>query len=243
MSHFVVYALVPPGTEDIEGYLDVALEPFSENIEVEEHEARCWCVGRAAQQASIAAVRRAEQFGLLESIDRLRDRFWALAEEVRSDELWEQWTQPARALQQSALRSHPQFDKPDPDCEDCGGSGLRRTTSNPRAKWDWWRVGGRWDGLIQGVVRLSSGGFNSGPDHERIENNSRPVEDLLAEEDEEVRTPFAVLTPDGEWHQSGAMGWWGIVSDEVEPSDWEAQVRQLYHRYRDCLAVAIDCHI
>ena len=37
------------------------------------------------------------------------------------------------------------------DCEDCNGSGTSVTTYNPESKWDWYQVGGRWEGeLVEG---------------------------------------------------------------------------------------------
>jgi len=28
--------------------------------------------------------------------------------------------------------------------------------------------------------------------------------------------PFAVVTPDGQWHEKGRMGWFGLVANEKE---------------------------
>lgn len=40
---------------------------------------------------------------------------------------------------------------PDPECEDCHGTGTEMTTSNPEGYWDWWTIGGRWSGCLTGV--------------------------------------------------------------------------------------------
>ncbi len=41
--------------------------------------------------------------------------------------------------------------EPASDCEDCEGSGTRVTTYNPASKWDWYVIGGRWEGeLVEG---------------------------------------------------------------------------------------------
>lgn len=45
MSHYYVIALVPRGTEDVEGKVKELLAPYSENLEVPEHSVRCGCVG------------------------------------------------------------------------------------------------------------------------------------------------------------------------------------------------------
>lgn len=39
----------------------------------------------------------------------------------------------------------------------------------------------------------------------RPEMNTAPVSEIL----ENKIVPFAIVTPDGEWHERGNMGWWG----------------------------------
>lgn len=53
--------------------------------------------------------------------------------------------------------------------------------------------------------------------------------------------PFAVITPDGEWHKEGQMGMFGFSSDH-DPY-WEDKFDQMREQYANCLAVALDCHI
>jgi len=38
---------------------------------------------------------------------------------------------------------------PDPQCEECNGAGKVSTDYNPKAEWDWWVIGGRFDGVVQ----------------------------------------------------------------------------------------------
>lgn len=57
---------------------------------------------------------------------------------------------------------------------------------------------------------------------------------------------WAVVTPDGEWHEQGAMGWWGLSSEtDEEALDW---VRGFRARFLDTAdpdwtATVVDCHI
>jgi len=244
MSHFWVIALVPGDIPEgeVEGYISFKMEPYSESIEVDEHPEECYCVGREALYAARKAVDNAVAKGLLPSVEDLRAKYHLLPEDKRTDALWESWIRPHKDLQEKALRSHPRYGKPDPACEECGGTGKRMTTYNPQSKWDWWRIGGRWDGEIFGTACASEdGGFNFSPDHETLEHNLRTVEDLLG--DDEPPLPFALLTPDGEWIEKGEMGWFGMVKDEEGDAAWEAQVLLLYERHRDCVAVTLDCHI
>lgn len=55
--------------------------------------------------------------------------------------------------------------------------------------------------------------------------------------------PFAILTPDGAWHQRADMGWWGMTSNEMDETIWEKEVRALYQTHHEAIAVAVDCHI
>jgi hypothetical protein len=89
-------------------------------------------------------------------------------------------------------------------------------TYNPKSKWDYYSVGGRYDGSIPG--------------------NVCPVRDLP----EDV-TCFAIVTPDGEWHERGKLGWFGMVSDKSDT--WEHDMLMLLGRHTDCIAIGVDIHI
>ena len=57
--------------------------------------------------------------------------------------------------------------------------------------------------------------------------------------------PYAVITPDGEWHQRGKMGWFGMSSDEMTKEQWHEEVKKIFRKHAegDYLAVVVDCHI
>ena len=59
----------------------------------------------------------------------------------------------------------------------------------------------------------------------------------------DVWLPFAVVTPDGVWHQQAAMGWFGSTSNDKETDVWRAEVLGLYAAHPDAVAAAVDCHI
>ena len=55
--------------------------------------------------------------------------------------------------------------------------------------------------------------------------------------------PFAVLK-DGEWFAKGEMGWFGVISDDVDPETWSDRVWELLRDLpEDTLITAVDCHI
>jgi len=75
--------------------------------------------------------------------------------------------------------------------------------------------------------------------------NMRPVREILAllPAHEKQVTPFAILTPDGKWHEHGDMGWFGIVHGEKPQQDWNAEARAILADFPDCVAVVCDVHI
>ena len=54
---------------------------------------------------------------------------------------------------------------------------------------------------------------------------------------------FAILK-DGKWYEKGKMGWWAIVTDEVEQNEWDEQVTKMIDELPDDTLISIyDCHI
>lgn len=55
--------------------------------------------------------------------------------------------------------------------------------------------------------------------------------------------PHAIVK-DGKWHESGSMGWWGMVSNKKDPAEWNAEVSKMYDDLADdTLLTLVDCHI
>lgn len=87
------------------------------------------------------------------------------------------------------------------------------------SKWDWWQIGGRWSGLING-------------------KNTAPIGELP----ENIET-FAVLTPDGKWHERGQGGWWGHIADDKGDA-WKKEFTEAVAKYApDHLATVVDFHV
>ena len=112
---------------------------------------------------------------------------------------------------------------------------------SPNPKWDWYRVGGRWDGDIRKAPSRSENGFNFSKVHEEIGNNSLSVADMLRES--KGRIPFALVTPDGAWHERGEMGWFAAVSNEKDVDEWGKEYLKLIAPHEGKILVAVDCHI
>lgn len=147
---------------------------------------------------------------------------------------------------------------------------VKRT--NPNAKWDWWSVGGRFSNRLVGDGRKcdhAQFGSIDLDDMRRAERERRAsaVEAARAEVasgklsegmaryfygervfdpgyiDREQAWTFAVLK-DGKWLQRGEMGWFGIVTNEEAPEDWDEAYRIVLASIRpDQHVWIVDCHI
>jgi hypothetical protein len=233
MSHYNVGVILPKGNKgkNAKGDVEELLEPFNENKKVPEYERKCYCVGReAATEGSASAEKK------LGNVDAFRKSFaekhpdfakidrWTCSNEEtieKVDAAWKKHLAPLKKAEKEATRAHPMFGKPDPKCTDCKGTGKRMTTSNPQSKWDWWVIGGRWAGM-----------WNT----KNIEKVSAVAADL------DNKGCYAYLTPDGEWHERGQMGWFGMASNEEPKKKWDEKVRKLLARHKDCVMVLVDCH-
>lgn len=117
--------------------------------------------------------------------------------------------------------------------EDVLEDGSISVTANPNAKWDWYdESGGGWGKLLVG-----HGGDKT--NHAWIGDI-----DLSATDFSKV---YAVVTPDGEWHAPGTVGWWGMSSEtDGEAEKWK-------YEFNDCFiepakesnweVLIVDCHI
>ena len=100
------------------------------------------------------------------------------------------------------------------------------STYNPNSKWDWYTVGGRWNKCIN---TLDGRHVNEAFVHEVNWKDS---------------TPFAFITPIGEWCEKGKMGWWAVVFNEKEKSNWETEFKKFVDGLdEDTMVTIVDCHI
>ena len=158
------------------------------------------------------------------------------------------------------------------------------STRNPKAKWDWWKVGGRcvnalekydgtytnegrvkdiefhfswdlyikaceyWDTHVEGVELASnktSNGihsyFENKEDFYRVYKNRRNFAEYKAR-----FIPYACITPDGEWHSPGRVGWFGLSSEsEIERFNWKSTFIENFMTDvdNDLYITIVDCHI
>lgn len=76
-----------------------------------------------------------------------------------------------------------------------------------------------------------------------IDNYQMSEEEYVKKAGDESFVPFAVVK-DGEWHERGEMGWWAMVANEKEPTEWNEIVRKLLDETDDDEMITfVDCHI
>lgn len=150
------------------------------------------------------------------------------------------------------------------------------STYNPNSKWDWFTIGGRYSNMLitkQGnstnAARIKDIDWEA-MEAEDIKNAEKAWEEAADEpaiiknllygikENDTKETylermkkhckfsTFAVITPDGAWHEVGQMGWFGLSSETAEEE--EQWIENYKKRFIDTAdpnwwLVILDCHI
>lgn len=102
------------------------------------------------------------------------------------------------------------------------------STYNPNSKWDWYSIGGRWDGWLE---TLSGQEVNTA-NLEEINWNGK--------------IPFVFITPIGEWCEKGEMGYFGMTFNEKVGTDWETEFKDFLDSLNEndgIRVTVVDCHI
>ncbi len=125
--------------------------------------------------------------------------------------------------------------------DEIGENGEVYSTYNPKSKWDWYSLGGRWSGMI----KLKDGANGEIGRGSLVMANEAGIDQAkkgdIANFDE-LKT-FAILK-DGEWFERGEMGWWGAIHDEKDETKWDSEFKKLVESISDDTLISIyDCHI
>ena len=165
----------------------------------------------------------------------------------------------------------------DNGCEFDEEAGARGYWENPNAKWDWYSIGGRWsemlipkcdglqykdDGVDSWLVKDIDFEAMERRALERLEpfetcferrfykkkyfDSMYPTEEVYIRKNTKFST-YAVVTPDGEWHSPGDVGWFGCSA--ASPDDESEFVSTYKERFIDpaiqngWYLTIVDCHI
>ena len=141
---------------------------------------------------------------------------------------------------------------------------------NPNAEWDWYEIGGRWSNslLTKNGVKCNFAQLKEIDWDKMRENKKKRAEEIWDSNPEGIYrylneiekddtresyvkrmsefSTYAVITPDGEWHAKGEMGWFGVSSDTVEDREnWSKSFYDTFIKDADdeLVLVIVDCHI
>jgi hypothetical protein len=272
VSHVPVLVLHCPDQS-----VDDLLAPFDLSMKVHTRRQRCHCVENNSR-APVWAQAEADTGTTIAEISKRfteahaqeRDLLWNRRtwDPVLAKKLYDEWTglvEPWRRAYQLASTRELADAKPDPDCEFCGGTGEYETERNPEGKWDWYQIGGRCSGALDGYDPEQDpanqerchrcGGSGRSLDHDapgacrRCAGQGRvakwptqwkphPGDTVPVARVPPDYVPTAVVTPDYRWHEIEEAGWLGLPLDD----QWIAEVRRLVDRHADCMATIVDIH-
>lgn len=127
MANWFAVWIEVAATHDAENLSRALLVPYLDETEVPAYEIKCSCVGNEAMFAAFewyqAQPEAREVWGNLPEAERRRFPQFRYAYRQRLDK--------ERMQQQQA---HPNYNRPDPTCEECAGTGKRMTTHNTNAR-------------------------------------------------------------------------------------------------------------
>jgi hypothetical protein len=137
MSHFIV--LVDSTNNDI----DDLLAPYSEELEVKPYKKPCYCITSGIREKVNEDLKKL--FG--GDFDTVKRKpYNALAKRLQPD--WKEYIKDWQDEEDKLTKKYKKTAKPDPNCEECKGTGKYTTRYNPDSQWDWYSVGGRWTGYF-----------------------------------------------------------------------------------------------
>jgi hypothetical protein len=116
---------------------------------------------------------------------------------------------------------------------------------NMKSIWDWYVIGGRWDGILTENRQYSQSGFNFGDNHHTIDNNCISVEDFLNKynNNKKQNTYGVMIDGNGVLHEGEKYGWFGTSKETMEKEDWNVRYERVLNNFKDDYIINLDCHI
>ena len=258
MSHFTVGVITKNGTEE---EVIKALEPFDENVEVDRY------IEYTKEQLIEKGKKEIEEYknGLyseyLKNPEKYKndcknnkDHFKYISEEFPKILNW---------TDEEIYKDQIEYYNED----EIGEDGEVYSTYNPKSKWDWYEIGGRWNNSIPtnkgkvNTTKISDIIFSKEPteeDKKIREKNWNHYKKLYKEEyfkekfgelEEYKNKPiefntYSLLLPNGDWLESGKMGWFGISFATLEEEkEFKNSYENICKEYNDYYLTLVDCHI
>lgn len=161
------------------------------------------------------------------------------------------YTMTDEELLKERKEMYPSYDSEREDYEEyLDKDGNLISTYNPKSKWDWWCIGGRWSDMLplkngdnadEGQLKDINWGVDIDTNSLKKKYESR-YNELITKGDfytpeyckkryptledyikaQETITTYAVIDEDGNWHEKGEMYYFGITgATEQEELDWD----------------------
>jgi hypothetical protein len=278
MSHYSVGVMLPnvkslKDSDLIEKYVDLALAPFNENLEVLPYVSFTKEELLKYAKNNIQKYKEMYYDKFLEDPERYKEKcinpehIEYLEKEFPKRLVWTD--------EQILEYEYSKYNE-----EEIGFDGEIYSTYNPNSKWDWYTIGGRWSGHIttkQGkqVDYCYVKDIDLTPNKEIYQTAKRYweliVEGQPLKENEikpfsfyskeyyldlyETKENYATLQScfstyallvDGEWIEPGKMGWFAMSSETAESKkEYTNRFNEILNdpKYQNYVFVVVDCHI
>lgn len=231
MSHFTVAVITKKNSRK---EIEKILEPYWEELEVEPY------IGETKEQ-------------LIKNAKRLQKLY--LERQEKGESMSEYESKYINATTDEEL-----YEAYKDEDEKYDEQGNRLTTYNPKSKWDWYSIGGRWNKVLltnkdnKDVLEEQDFGlFNYCDDKETIDGykwvNGAKIKDINFEKmNEGKEKPFYTwaLVDEIDWYEQGKMGWWATSDATNESTNTFAKQFQEYINNLDNqekYLTIVDCHI
>lgn len=111
------------------------------------------------------------------------------------------------------------------------GTLVYTSDANPTPRWDWYTLGGRWSGSMQMTEAeqvesrrlLETVGAEAATRYEDALGIGQRANLCYLSRIANPDPPFAVVTPEGKWHEKARMGWFGATDMKASPRLLQAQ--------------------
>lgn len=118
------------------------------------------------------------------------------------------------------------------------------STYNPKSLYDWYVIGGRWDGRLTNNIQSSDRGFNWDDKHHTVENNSISVEELINKYTQNPDDVYNIIIDnEGKLHKQRDYGWFALYDETMTKEEWKKEYIQVLENSQNDFVVALDCHI
>lgn len=246
MSHYLV-GVITKNKPEYEELCDI-LSPFDESIEVEPYVAHTY---EQVKETFEDILKKHDH----QTPNKNRARFRALKKALATDDI--------EGIQSFNAWYHYY--------EDIDSAGNALSTYNPQSKWDWWHVGGRWGDTFEDdsvqlkeLKRFPVEDYSLKELKKKFPEYYRDYKKLLKDGHifkpeyylERYPTfekyvsakmdfvPFAFVDVEGEWHEPGQMGWFGVdTSTEESIEKYDEEYWNVVESHPDYYMTIIDCHI